>query len=432
MRHSNHSHSAKSERPQYSVADIFRLYLKDYQKTHKLSYEQSKAAHDIMVCRTPALGGVLKLCSAGCGHWDFLFKSCKNRHCPQCGSFEKAQWLEAQKVWLLPIPYFHVVFTIDHVFNPLVWWNQEVLYGKLIEVAARKLKEYGQKDLGGELGFSLILHTWGQTLQKHPHVHVIVTGGALVSPTDTMSTSSTQRVKTATGYRWQAAKNKWLFDATAFSADFRRAFCAEIRKMWQAGVLNTQEGKLDVAGMLAKAEATDWEVYIQPPLYGPEKLIEYLARYVFRIAISNHRILEVKQGQVTFEYYDNRDKVEGQGKLKRMTLTAVEFIGRFLAHVLPSRFVRIRHFGLHHGSSRRKLQQARRLLGLSPQLPIIAKLKLLEWLKKVLQTEQDPRLCPACGKGIMLPCREFGPVSGWREHLLPLLGLFERWKFAMP
>lgn len=407
-----------NQKPQHRVAEIFRLYLDDYKRGHKLSYEQSRAAHDILVCRTPALGGVLKLCSAGCGHWEFLFKSCKNRHCPQCGSFEKAQWLEAQKVWLLPIRYFHVVFTIDHVFNPLVWWNQEVLYGKLIEVAARMLKEYGRKELGGELGFSLILHTWGQTLQEHPHVHVIVTGGALV--------------QTAAGFRWQAAKNKWLFDATAVSADFRHAFCAEVRRLWQAGSLNTQQGQLDVAGMLAKAEATKWEVFIQPPLYGPEKLIEYLGRYVFRIAISNHRILEVRNGQVTFEYYDNRDKVEGQGKLKRMTLTAVEFIGRFLAHVLPSRFVRIRHFGLHHGGSRRKLQQARRLLGLSPQLPSIAKLKLLEWLKKVLQTEQDPRLCPACQKGLLLSCREIGPVLGWREHLLPLLGLFERWKFAMP
>jgi len=410
--------SANSQKPQHSVAEIFRLYLADYKRGHKLSYEQSRAAHDIMVCRTPVLGGVLKLCSEKCGHWDFLFKSCKNRHCPLCGSFEKAQWLEAQKIWLLPIPYFHVVFTIDHVFNPLIWWNQEVLYGLLLEVAAQTLKEYGLKDLGGELGFSLVLHTWGQTLQQHPHAHAIVTGGALV--------------KTPDGYRWQAAKHNFLFDAQAFSADFRQAFCSRIRSLWQAGALNTQEGKLDVAQMLAKAEATDWEVYIQPPLYGPDKLIEYLGRYVFRIAISNHRLLEVKHGQVTFEYYDNHDKFEGQGKLKRMTISAVEFIGRFLTHVLPSRFVRIRHFGLHHGSCRRKLQQVRRLLGLSPQLPLIVKLKLLEWLKKILQTEQDPRLCPACGKGIMLPCREFGPVSSWRQHLLPWLGFFEQWKLAIP
>ncbi len=159
MTQANHSHTAKTKRPQHSVAEIFRLHLADYKREHKLSYEQSRVAHDIMVCRTPALGGVLKQCSEHCGHWDFLFKSCKNRHCPQCGAFEKAQWLEDQKRWLLPIPYFHVVFTIDHVFNPLIWWNQEVMYALLIEIAARTLKAYGLEYLGGELGFSMVLHT---------------------------------------------------------------------------------------------------------------------------------------------------------------------------------------------------------------------------------------------------------------------------------
>jgi hypothetical protein len=400
----------------YEVADIFRKHLKDYKQGHKLSYEQTRAANAILRCRTPAMGGVLKMCSYGCGHWEFSYRSCKNRHCPKCGSFEKAQWLEAQKIWLLPIPYFHVVFTIDHVFNPLVWWNQEVMYAHLIQTAAQVLKAYARKYLGGEIGFSLVLHTWGQSMQQHPHLHCMVTGGALVSTSD--------------DYRWQAAKNNFLFPAEEFSQDFRRAFCTGVQKLWQEGSLNTQDGKLDVAGMLRKAEATNWEVFIQPPLYGPEKLIDYLGRYVFRIAISNHRILEVKNGRVTFQYYDNRDKNKFKGKLKQMTLSAVEFIGRFLAHVLPSRFVRIRHFGLHHGSCRKKLQQARRLLGLPLQLPVILKLNLLEWLKQILQTETDPRLCPGCKKGILIPGREFGPVSGWREHVLPLLGVFERWRFV--
>ena len=302
------------------------------------------------------------------------------------------------------------------MFNPLVWWNQEVLYAHLIETAARVLKDYARKYLGGEIGFSLILHTWGQTMQQHPHLHCMVTGGALV--------------RTSDGYRWQAAKHNFLFPAEEFSRDFRRAFCAGVQALWQAGSLNTQDGKLDVAGMLRKAEATDWEVFIQPPFYGPEKLIEYLGRYIFRIAISNHRILNLNHGQVTFQYYDNRDQHNFKGKSKQMTLSAVEFIGRFLSHVLPERFVRIRHFGLHHSSCRKKLQQARRLLGLPMQLPVILKLKLIEWLKHILQTETDPRLCPACKKGILVPSREFGPLSGWREHLLPLLGFFERWKFA--
>lgn len=409
-----------AERPpvRYEVADIFRRHLRDYERVHKLSYEQRQAAQAIMNCRTPALGGVLKSCSNGCGHQEFSYKSCKNRHCPKCGAFEKAQWLEAQKIWLLPISYFHVVFTIDHVFNPLVWWNQELMYSHLIETAAQILKAYGQQYLGGELGFTLVLHTWGQSLQKHPHVHFIVTGGALVN--------------TAEGYRWQAAKNNYLFPVEEFSRDFRSAFCAGIQKLWQGGSLNTRDGNLDVAGMLRKAEATDWEVFIQSPLYGPERLIEYLGRYIFRIAISNHRILDLKHGQVTFQYYDNRDGNKFKGQLKQMSLPAVKFIGRFLAHVLPSRFVRIRHFGLHHGTCRKKLQQARRLLGLPMQLPVILQLKLIEWLKQILHMESDPRLCPKCGQGILRPGREFGPVLGWRVHLLPVLGMFEKWRFATP
>jgi hypothetical protein len=396
----------------YEVADVFRKHLKDYKQGHRLSYEQTRVANAIMRCRTPAMGGVLKSCNNGCGHWEFNYRSCKNRHCPKCGSFEKAQWLEAQKIWLLPIPYFHVVFTIDHVFNPLVWWNQEILYAHLIKIAAQILKTYGQTYLGGEIGFTMVLHTWGQSIQRHPHLHFMVTGGALVH--------------TADGYRWQVAKNNFLFPVEQFSLDFRRAFCAGVQKLWQDGCLNTRDGNLDVAGMLRKAEATNWEVFIQPPLYGPEKLIDYLGRYVFRIAISNHRILDLNNGLVRFSYFDNRE----HGKHKQMILPAVEFIGRFLSHVLPERFVRIRHFGLHHGSCRRKLQQARRLLGLPLQLPVILKLKLLEWLKQILQLETDPRLCPVCKKGILVPGRQFGPVSGWREQVLPLLGLFERWKFA--
>ena len=401
-----------SQDDECEVADVFRKHLKDYKQGHKLSYEQTRVANAIMRCRTPAMGGVLKSCNNGCGHWEFNYRSCKNRHCPKCGSFEKAQWLEAQKIWLLPIPYFHVVFTIDHVFNPLVWWNQEILYAHLIKIAAQILKTYGQTYLGGEIGFTMVLHTWGQSIQQHPHLHFMVTGGALVH--------------TADGYRWQAAKNNFLFPVEQFSLDFRRAFCAGVQKLWQDGCLNTRDGNLDVAGMLRKAEATNWEVFIQPPLYGPEKLIDYLGRYVFRIAISNHRILGLNNGLVRFSYFDNRE----DGKHKQMILPAVEFIGRFLSHVLPERFVRIRHFGLHHGSCRRKLQQARRLLGLPMQLPVILKLKLLEWLKQILQIETDPRLCPVCKKGILVPGRQFGPVSGWREQVLPLLGLFERWKFA--
>jgi hypothetical protein len=395
------------------VGAIFRRYMSKYRKEHALSYEQRQAARAIMTCRTPALGGVVKACTQ-CGNWEFQYKSCKNRHCPKCGAFEKAQWLEAQKIWVLPIHYYHVVFTIDHVFNPLVWWNQAVLYNHLIDTAAQLLKEYGRKVLGGELGFTLVLHTWGQTIQAHPHVHFMVTGGALVH--------------TPEGDRWQGAKQNYLFDAKALSRDFRHLFCEGVRALWQAGSLNTQQGSLAVADMLKQAENKNWEVYIQAPVYGVEKLLEYLGRYIFRIAISNHRIVDVKHDCVTFEYYDNREDRQRERQPRQMTIPALEFIRRFLMHVLPDRFVRIRHYGLHHGSCRAKLQRARRLLGLPAALPVVLQLKLLDWLKKILQTEQDPRLCQACQQGWMLPVRQIGPMSDGRARFLSLVSIFVRWK----
>lgn len=393
------------------VADIFRKHIGEYKRNHRLSYEQAKAVSAILDCRTPALGGVWKACEQ-CKRWDFCYKPCKNRHCPKCGAFEKAQWLEAQKKWLLPIHYYHVVFTIDHVFNRLVAFNQKKLFNLFIEVAAELLKEFGHKYLGGELGFSMVLHTWGQTMQEHLHLHFIVTGGALV--------------QSRTGFRWQASSRKFLFPAKLLSKHFRNRFCFALSQLWADGQLNTNAGGLDVQSMLAEGLSKDWEVYIQAPLYGPEKLIEYLGRYVFRIAISNHRIVAVGKETVTFKYFDNRD----EGKEKLMTLSALEFIRRFLTHVLPDGFVRVRHFGLHHASCRPRLQQARRLLGLPFQLPAIQKLKFLDWFKQITQSEVDPRLCKFCGKGLMLPVHEFGPVFGWRLKLHSFLGFLTSWKNA--
>ena len=406
---SSNAHRLTSERARFELADIFRKHIGEYKRIHRLSYEQSKAVSAIMDCRTPALGGVMKAC-AECKRWEFCYKPCKNRHCPKCGAFEKAQWLEAQKVWLLPIHYYHVVFTIDHIFNPLVAFNQKLLFNLFIEIAAQLLKEFGQKYLGGEIGFTMVLHTWGQTMQEHLHIHFIVTGGALVS--------------SPTGYRWQAASHKFLFPVKLLSNQFRNRFCFALSQLWTDDKLNTNDGTLDVQAMLTEASSKNWEVYIQAPLYGVEKLIEYLGRYISRIAISNHRIVAVGKDTVTFKYFDNRD----DGKEKLMTLSAVEFIRRFLSHVLPDGFVRVRHFGLHHGSCRAKLQQARRVLGLPFQLPFILKLKFLDWFKQITKSDDDPRLCKFCGIGMMLPIREFGPVFGWRLKAHAVLGLLTSWK----
>jgi len=409
---------------QHDVAEIFRKHMSQYRRFHRLSYEQVKAVNAIMQCRTPAMGGVLKRCTnEECKEWEFHFKACKNRHCPQCGAFEKAQWLEAQKKWLLPIPYFHVVFTIDHVFNPLVRFNQKELFKLFIDTAAQLLKEFGQTYLGGEIGFSMVLHTWGQTLQEHPHLHFMVTGGALVS---TRLRQSTQRVSSRTAYRWNPASHQSLFPVLLLSNQFRNRFCFELSKLWAQGNLNTNDGALDVSMMIQNALSKDWEVYIQKPLYGPEKLIEYLGRYIFRIAISNHRIVDVGKDTVTFKYRDHRD----QGEEKLMTLPALEFIRRFLSHVLPAGFVRIRHFGLHHSACRTKLQHARRLLGLPFELPVLLKLKFLDWFQHITGSNEDPRTCKFCGKGLMLPVREFPPLRGWRLSLVSWFERFRSWKFA--
>lgn len=395
----------------YNVADIFRKHIGEYKKTHRLSREQHKAVSAIINCRTPAMGGALKLCFE-CKNWEFHYSACKNRHCPQCGAFEKAQWLEAQKKWILPIHYFHVVFTIDHVFNSLVNFNRKLLFDLFIKTAAQLLKEYGQKYLGGEIGFSMVMHTWGQTMQEHLHIHFIVTGGALVS--------------SPAGYSWNASDHKFLFPVKLLSEEFRNRLCFEIAKLWAEDKLNVNEGALDVQGMLNGALSKKWEVYIQKPVYDKEKLIEYLGRYIFRIAISNHRIVGVGKNTVTFKYFDNRD----EGKEKLMTLPVFEFIRRFLSHVLPDGFVRVRHFGLHNAGCRLKLQQARRVLGESFQLPVILKLKFLDWFKKITQSEQDPRICKFCGKGLMLPVRKFPPLHGWRVKLISWLEVFSSWKFA--
>jgi hypothetical protein len=399
------AHPLTSDHPHFEVADIFRKYISEYKKAHRLSYEQTKAVNAILDCRTPAMGGVLKACSA-CKKWEFHFKACKNRHCPQCGAFEKAQWLEAQKKWMLPSHYYHVVFTIDHVFNPLVRFNQELLFNLFIDTAAQLLKEFGHKYLGGDMGFTMVLHTWGQTMQEHLHLHFIVTGGALVS--------------SPSGYRWQAASREFLFPVKLLSNQFRNRFCFELSQLWANGKLNSPQHALDVPTMVQQALSKDWEVYIQAPLYGPEKLIEYLGRYIFRIAISNHRILAVGKDTVTFKYRDNRD----EGAEKVMTLPALEFIRRFLSHVLPDGFVRVRHFGLHHSSCRTKLQHARRILGLPFQLPVILKLKFLDWFQKITGSEEDPRICKFCGNGLMLPIRELPPLQGWRLKLTSFLDNF--------
>jgi hypothetical protein len=291
--------------------------------------------------------------------------------------------LEDRKPLVLPSEYFHTVFTIDHAILPLLQANATLIYNLMFEIVNQVLKAYGEKYLGGELGFTVVLHTWGETMILHPHLHGIVAGGALVRDAEGR-------------YHWVSAKPGYLFPVVALSRDYREALCDGLLKLWKQGQLKL-EGEcagLDIEALVAEMRGKAWEVYIKPAYGIEEKVFEYLARYFNRVAMSNYRIVAIENGTVTFKYHDNRDG--GQAKL--MTLDGVEFVRRFMLHVLPARFMRVRHYGLHHPNKRTDLQRCRALLGLPYSLPVVKQLIMLEWLTHILG--DNPNRCPRCG-GVM-------------------------------
>jgi hypothetical protein len=355
------------------VAEVFRTYGEAYRAQYPVTGEQAKVMTDLVACRTRALGGQVYECQV-CGAVEFAFHACRNRHCPKCQKFERAQWVEQQKRWGLPIPYFHVVFTTDHAINAWTPANRAAIYTLLFDTASGVLQAFAAKALGGTLGLTGVLHTWGQTLLEHLHVHFIVTGGAL----------------SFDGKRWVACPPEYLFDIVAVSAAFRHEFCAGLVRLAETGKLVGVE-LADVQATVAMMQAKDWEVFAKP-FAEPDAVITYLSRYVHAVAISNYRITHIADGQVSFTYYDNK----AGGEKKEMTLPAVEFIRRFLLHVLPAGFVRVRHYGLHHSAARQtKLAQARKLLGLAPVAPKIPKLVLAEWLEEVVG--ESLHRCHFCG-----------------------------------
>ena len=368
-----HYIQVRGARTDYEVADVFREYGDAYRAAYRVTPEQARVMGAIVACRTEALGGQIYECQV-CGAVEFAYCSCRDRHCPKCQKFARAQWVEGQKVYLLPIPYFHVVFTTDHALNAWVSANRAAIYNVLFETAAAVLKQFAALELRGELGLTAVLHTWGQTLLQHLHLHCIVTGGAL----------------SFDGQRWVRCAPGYLFDIVAVSAAFRDAFCAGLVRLAEQGKLVGVE-MAEVKATVATMQAKPWEVFAKP-FEKPEAVIDYLSRYVHAVAISNYRITNIADGQVRFSYHDNQDG----GKQKELTLTAVEFIRRFLLHVLPERFVRIRYYGLHHSAARKtKLPRARALLGLAPELPKITKLVLAVWLETVLG--EDLHRCHFCG-----------------------------------
>jgi uncharacterized protein (UPF0212 family) len=393
----------RTKKPKFEVADVLRQYGDAYREQYPLTGEQARVMDSLMACRTAALGIHVDECSE-CGALEFSYSSCGDRHCPKCGKFKKAAWVEKQKVVRLPIPYFHVVFTIDHLVNQLVPANRQVIYDLLFQAASETLKEFAARYLKGELGFTLVLQTWDQQLGPHLHLHCVATGGGL----------------SFDGKEWRRC-GKHLFPIIEFSAAFRSRFCEGLGGLYQGGALKLVgrcEG-LDVAGLVKQMQAKSWEVFAERYDH-PEKTYEYLSRYVQGVAIANHRITNIEAGWVTFTYRDNKDK--DKGKQKELRLPAVEFIRRFLWHVLPPDYHRIRHYGLHSSAARaEKLPRCRELLGWSRALPEVKELEMEEWLES-LEIEVDR--CPQCGaRGTMFRRTEFDEVPWLLMVLLSLKGL---------
>ena len=358
-------------KPAFELAQILEQHWPQVETSPAINPWQLRTLSALRQCRTAALGGHVDACSE-CGHVRISYNSCRNRHCPKCQNLEKEQWILSRENELLPVPYFHVVFTLPDTLNPLALHQPARLYNLLFEAAWLTMKAFGSdpKHLGAQAGMIAILHTWGQTLSLHPHLHCIVPGGGI----------------TRSG-KWKLArsKGKFLFPVKAMSRVFRAKFVAALRKSFT---------DLDPALCPALFQKP-WVVYAKRPFLGPKQVIEYLGRYTHKVALSNHRLLAVEKHQVTFSYKDYRQS----GLKKQMRLEPLEFIRRFCLHILPKAFVRIRHFGFL--SSRAKPRLLPLLMGqMGKEFVPLTKPQKREMARARLGL--DLSTCPCCKSPTML------------------------------
>jgi hypothetical protein len=337
------------------IADIFRQHGPEYRVTHgaTLLPEQRHVMRAIEECRTVALGGHVDEC-ASCGHQVISYNSCRNRHCPKCQPLASAQWVEARQAEVLPVEYFHVVFTVPEELAPLALQNKRVVYDILFAAASQTLLKIAAdpKHLGAEIGFLAVLHTWGQNLLHHPHLHCVVPGGGL----------------TPDGKQWVACRPGFFLPVRVLSRLFRRLFLESLHQAFERSALCFHASLAHLADerafadLIAGARRKEWVVYAKPPFGGASQVLSYLGRYTHRVAISNERLVKMEDGQVTFRWKDYRRDY----RPRTMTLAAAEFIRRFLLHVLPTGFQRIRQYGLLANRKRAvKLAVCRRLLGVA-------------------------------------------------------------------
>jgi len=382
------------------VAHVFRQYGHTYRASQHLPASHLKVMNAIECCRTPVLGGHVERCDT-CDFERPAYNSCRNRHCPKCQALAKAKWLEARRTELLPVGYFHTVFTVPHELNPVIWCNKRVLFHRLFESVSGTLQQFGHTHLGGQVGFTAILHTWDQKLLDHVHLHCIIPGGAL---------SQDERA-------WQPSAPDFLFPVRELSLVYRDRFLKCLRAAFAQDALEFPGQTEPLAeprafeALVDSVRAKDWVVFSKRPFAGPEQVLDYLGSYTHRVAIGNHRLVDVGHGHVKFTYRDRRDG----DQVKILSLRAPEFIRRFLLHVIPRGFKRIRYFGLLANScKRRALGRCRELLGLDSALPEPVVKTVQEWM--LLLTGEDPTRCPQCGVGTLSPLPQLcaAPAQGAR------------------
>jgi len=385
------------QKPSVEIADILREHIVDYQQTHSLFHEKYKIVYDMLNCRTAYLGGHIQQCDH-CGTERIMYNSCRNRHCPKCQNMPRERWLEARRAELLPIIYFHNVFTLPHELNPLILSNKAVMLGILFKAVSETLLAFGrnpENGLGGKLGFITILHTWDQLLNAHFHLHCLTPGGAV---SDDWT-------------RWIACKNDYLFNHEALSLVFRGKFIDHMNRAYKKGKLHFHGTCASYQTPQGFKKLTDnlysnkWVVHVKEPIKRSEYVLEYLGRYTHRVAISNHRLVSLKDGKVTFTYKNRKTQ-----KIQQTTIEAVEFIRRFLLHALPKGFVKIRHYGFLANRNRRKNLTKIRQLHALPQIGKIAEKSVEEMMLSL--TGNDINLCPCCGKGKMQVIGEIPEYSG--------------------
>jgi len=392
--------AAGGERARYEVADIVRAHGAAYRRSYMVSAAQSRALRAISRCRTAALGGHVEACDA-CGARQVAYNSCRNRNCPKCQGGERAKWLASQQAALLPVEYFHIVFTLPHALNALVRVNPRRLYALLFRAAAATLQSFARdpRRLGVELGVTAVLHTWGQNLTQHVHLHCVVTGGGL----------------TLDGQRWVSARAGFLFPVRGLSKVFRGKFLAGLSRLRPRNALRFVGDSAPLAGdhcwtsWLQDLRTRDWVVYAKPPFGGPERVLKYLSRYTHRVAIANHRIVSMEDGIVRFRWRDYAHHNE----VKVMALPATEFLRRFLLHVVPSGFMRIRHFGLLANCNRAaKLARCRSLLAPTPEVEV-NRCESAELSGEASDSAADePKRCPICGAGSLRIIEFLAPLRG--------------------